>query len=118
MQINRGQANDNTTFMAFRFTKAAKVHIKDTFTNEDIIGLRKLVEEHKKISLDVLVGTDVSLFGSTRLRARVGKLEDFDTSIFFEEGFPFLQSAANYAKRLYEKLGMSISDALKDIYKK
>lgn len=118
MQINRVQTSDNTSFTAFRFTKAAKAHIKDTFLDEEVFELKKLVDTHKNVSPDVLVGTDTSLFGSTRLRARVDGMENFDRSLFFDNGFTFLKSIAEYAENIYHKFGMSTSDALKEIYKR
>lgn len=114
MQINSIQSNNNTSFTAFRFTKSAKVYIKDTFTTEDILELKNLVKEHKNISPNVLVGTDSSLFGSTRLRARIDG-DEFSDSTFFEGGLSFLKDVGNYAKDVYYKLGDSASEVLKNI---
>lgn len=115
MQVNKIQSNNNTNFTSIRFTKAAKSHIKDTFSLDEIKDLKKLVDKHKDISPNVLVGTDANLFGSTRLRARIDDEEMFDNSLFFEDGLSFLKDSADYAKEISKTLGTSLSEFIKKL---
>lgn len=105
MQINKIQS-DNTNFTSIRFSKSARKHISKTFSTEEVKELGRVIQNHKQISPDIIVGTTRNSFGSTRLRARINGEELFD-SLFFENGFEFLEKTALYAKAIYKQLGSS-----------